>query len=230
MGLIFDSVARHIPVRATVESLGQVFADYPKPDFRVRLWDGTCWSGSENPRLTLFVKHPNALRQMFDAPNELTLGSATSTTNWMSRATLTLPWRWASTCSNKIATAFRRVCPCPVPREKFRSAMANPIGRKWAVIRMQPTPENATGGRSAITTTCLLSSLLFGWASAESTPAPTFKGKSATSIPRNSTSLITCAESCAFVPESVCSTSVAGGAECSCMPRPITVWKLLGLR
>jgi cyclopropane-fatty-acyl-phospholipid synthase len=74
MGLIFDSVARHVPVRGTVESLEQVFADYPKPDFRVRLWDGTCWSGSEHPRFTVFVKHPNALRQMFDSPSELTLG------------------------------------------------------------------------------------------------------------------------------------------------------------
>jgi cyclopropane-fatty-acyl-phospholipid synthase len=74
MGLISDSITRHVPVRATLESLAQVFADCPKPDFRVRLWDGTSWSGSETPRFTLVVKHPNALRQMFDSPNELTLG------------------------------------------------------------------------------------------------------------------------------------------------------------
>jgi hypothetical protein len=61
MGLIFDWVARHVPVRATLESLGQVFADYAKPDFRVRLWDGTSWSGSEDPRFTLVDKHPDGL-------------------------------------------------------------------------------------------------------------------------------------------------------------------------
>jgi cyclopropane-fatty-acyl-phospholipid synthase len=74
MGLISDSIARHVPVRAPRESLAQVFADYPSPDFRVQLWDGTSWSGSETPRFTMIVKHPNALRQMFDSPSELTLG------------------------------------------------------------------------------------------------------------------------------------------------------------
>lgn len=74
MGLISDSIARHVPVRAARESLAQVFAHYPSPDFRVQLWDGTSWSGSEAPRFTLIVKHPNALQQMFDSPSELTLG------------------------------------------------------------------------------------------------------------------------------------------------------------
>jgi cyclopropane-fatty-acyl-phospholipid synthase len=74
MSLISDSVLRHVPGRAALESLGQAFADYPQPNFRVRLWDGATWGASENPRFTLVVKHPNALRQMFLSPSELTLG------------------------------------------------------------------------------------------------------------------------------------------------------------
>jgi cyclopropane-fatty-acyl-phospholipid synthase len=74
MSLISDSVLKHVPVRVTLESLAQVFADYPEPNFRVRLWDDTNWGASENPRFTLVVKHPNALRQMFFSPSELTLG------------------------------------------------------------------------------------------------------------------------------------------------------------
>jgi cyclopropane-fatty-acyl-phospholipid synthase len=74
MSLILDSVLKHVPVRAALESLDQVFRDYPEPNFRVRLWDGASWGASENPRFTLVVKHPNALFQMFVSPSELTLG------------------------------------------------------------------------------------------------------------------------------------------------------------
>lgn len=74
MGLISDSVLKHVPVRATLESLSQVFSEYSEPNFRVRLWGGTIWGASDNPRFTLVVKHPNALRQMFVSPSELTLG------------------------------------------------------------------------------------------------------------------------------------------------------------
>jgi len=74
MGLISDSVLKHVSVRATLESLAQVFADYPDRDFQVRLWDGSSWGASANPRFTLVVKHPNALRQMLVSPSELTLG------------------------------------------------------------------------------------------------------------------------------------------------------------
>lgn len=74
MGLISDSVVKHVPVRTAVESLAQVFADYPEPNFQVRLWDGTIWGARANPRFTLVVKHPNALLQMFVSPSELTLG------------------------------------------------------------------------------------------------------------------------------------------------------------
>lgn len=74
MSLISDSVLKHVPVRGTLESLAQAFAEYPEPSFQVRLWDGTTWGANDNPRFTLVVKHPNALRQMFASPSELTLG------------------------------------------------------------------------------------------------------------------------------------------------------------
>lgn len=74
MGLISDSVIKHVPVRAALESLNQIFEEYPEPNFQVRLWDGTAWGASDDPRFTLVVKHPNALRQMFLSPSELSLG------------------------------------------------------------------------------------------------------------------------------------------------------------
>lgn len=76
MGLISESVLRHVPIRATLESLGQFFAEYHETNFRVRLWDGSSWGANENPRFTLVVKHPNALRQMLVEPSELTLGES----------------------------------------------------------------------------------------------------------------------------------------------------------
>jgi cyclopropane-fatty-acyl-phospholipid synthase len=74
MGLISDSVIKHVPVRAAVESLVQLFADSPEPNFQVRLWDGTIWGAKDNPRFTLVLKNPNVLRQMIVSPSELTLG------------------------------------------------------------------------------------------------------------------------------------------------------------
>jgi cyclopropane-fatty-acyl-phospholipid synthase len=74
MSLISDSVIKHVPVRAALESLAQIFAEYPEPNFQVRLWDGTIWGATETPRFTLVVKYPTALLQMFVSPSELTLG------------------------------------------------------------------------------------------------------------------------------------------------------------
>jgi len=56
--------------------LETLLADYPRRDFQVRLWDGTTWGTEERPRFTLVLKHPGALRAMFLAPSELTLGEA----------------------------------------------------------------------------------------------------------------------------------------------------------
>ena len=61
---------------ASTEFLEAVLADYPNPDFQVRLWDGNAWGAVEQPRFTLVLKHPGALRAMFSRPSELTLGEA----------------------------------------------------------------------------------------------------------------------------------------------------------
>jgi cyclopropane-fatty-acyl-phospholipid synthase len=74
MGLISDSVLKHVPIHISLEPFEQVFADYPRRDFQIRLWDGSTWGASENPRFTLIIKHPNALRQIFLSPSELSVG------------------------------------------------------------------------------------------------------------------------------------------------------------
>jgi cyclopropane-fatty-acyl-phospholipid synthase len=76
MGLTGSSVYKLIPARFTLESLNSLFADYPRQDFRVRLWDGTVWGAAEHPRFTLILKHPAALRRIVHSPSELSLGEA----------------------------------------------------------------------------------------------------------------------------------------------------------
>jgi cyclopropane-fatty-acyl-phospholipid synthase len=76
MGLIADSVMRHVPVRLSLELLSQAFSEYPRQDFQVRLWDSSTWGTAENPRFILHVKSPSALRQMLVSPDELNLGEA----------------------------------------------------------------------------------------------------------------------------------------------------------
>ena len=58
------------------EFLDAVFRDYPKHNFRFRLWDGTEWGAEIHPQFTLVLKHPEAMRVMFSSPSELTLGEA----------------------------------------------------------------------------------------------------------------------------------------------------------
>ena len=76
MGLDGSSVFKLIPARFTLESLDQLFADYPRHDFNVRLWDGTSWGCKEHPRFTFILKNPSALWQLMRSPSELTLGEA----------------------------------------------------------------------------------------------------------------------------------------------------------
>jgi cyclopropane-fatty-acyl-phospholipid synthase len=45
-----------------------------KQDFRMRLWDGTTWESSDDPKFTLTVNNPDALRTLFVSPTELSLG------------------------------------------------------------------------------------------------------------------------------------------------------------
>jgi cyclopropane-fatty-acyl-phospholipid synthase len=75
MGVIVNSVLKHSPIQLGVQLLTDLLADYPRPNFQVRLWDGTKL-GSDQPRFTLILRHPGALREIFLAPNELTLGES----------------------------------------------------------------------------------------------------------------------------------------------------------
>ena len=76
MGMLARSPFGETPFRATTNFLDSLLADYPRRDFRVRLWDGTSWGTEDRPRFTLVVKQPEALRAMFAFPGELTLGEA----------------------------------------------------------------------------------------------------------------------------------------------------------
>jgi cyclopropane-fatty-acyl-phospholipid synthase len=56
--------------------LEHLFASYHPRDFAVRLWDGTGWEAEpgQPTRFTLVIRHPGALRRMFQAPSEVALG------------------------------------------------------------------------------------------------------------------------------------------------------------
>jgi cyclopropane-fatty-acyl-phospholipid synthase len=60
----------------SLQVLEELTADYQGEDFAVRLWDGTRWGTAHQPRFTLVLNRPGALRSMFLSPSELTLGEA----------------------------------------------------------------------------------------------------------------------------------------------------------
>ena len=62
--------------RSSIQFLEALTASYGQKNFAVRLWDGTLWGDIHEPRFTLVLKHPGALKSMFTSPNELTLGEA----------------------------------------------------------------------------------------------------------------------------------------------------------
>ncbi len=62
--------------RLDASLLERLLTAYPRRDFQVRLWDGTTWGMEEQPRFTLVLKDPEALRTIFLDPSELTLGEA----------------------------------------------------------------------------------------------------------------------------------------------------------
>lgn len=64
------------PAAVCTDFLNALLGDYPRRDFQVRLWDGTIWGAETQPRFTLVLRHPGALRALFFSPNELTLGEA----------------------------------------------------------------------------------------------------------------------------------------------------------
>ena len=60
-----DMVAR------SQEILHLVLGDGGPHDFAVRFWDGTVWGERANPRFTLVLNHPEALRRMVSANSDL---------------------------------------------------------------------------------------------------------------------------------------------------------------
>jgi cyclopropane-fatty-acyl-phospholipid synthase len=76
MQLLAKSLLRETPSIICVEFLDALMGDYPRRDFQVRLWDDTIWGTEKQPRFTLVLKHPGALRAMFSSPSELSLGEA----------------------------------------------------------------------------------------------------------------------------------------------------------
>ena len=76
MGLSAKSLFRDVPARLGDGLLDKLFAECPRRDFQIRLWDGSMWGAVERPRFTLVLKHPEALRRMFFDPSELAIGEA----------------------------------------------------------------------------------------------------------------------------------------------------------
>ena len=76
MAALAKSPFGETPSLVSAEFLDALLADYPRRDFQVRLWDGTTCGTEREPRFTLVLKHPGALRAMFLSPSELSLGEA----------------------------------------------------------------------------------------------------------------------------------------------------------
>ncbi|MGA7907189.1 MAG: class I SAM-dependent methyltransferase, partial [Candidatus Sulfotelmatobacter sp.] len=76
MHLLAKSVLRSTTSTLCAEFLDALLKNYPRRDFQVRLWDHTTWGTEKQPRFTLLLKHPGALRTMFSSPSELSLGEA----------------------------------------------------------------------------------------------------------------------------------------------------------
>ena len=58
--------------------LQDLFAEYHPRDFAVRFWDGSTWEAeTDQPRFTLAINHPDALRRMLrDTSSDLSAGEA----------------------------------------------------------------------------------------------------------------------------------------------------------
>ncbi len=63
-------------VEASRSFLESLFAGYGPRDFAVRFWDGSTWEADTEPRFTLVLNHPGALRAMFWPPNEVSVAEA----------------------------------------------------------------------------------------------------------------------------------------------------------
>jgi cyclopropane-fatty-acyl-phospholipid synthase len=76
MGLPAEVVSEITPIEESVAFLEDLFSRYPRRDFQIRFWNGQTWGTKEEPRFTLVLQHPGALRRMFHEPSELSLGEA----------------------------------------------------------------------------------------------------------------------------------------------------------
>lgn len=56
--------------------LDELLGHCPEHDFQIRLWDGTTWGQTDSPKFTLVVKSPEAMRRLFLANNEFSLGES----------------------------------------------------------------------------------------------------------------------------------------------------------
>ncbi len=72
------SSAQSSAVSTTRAVLARLFGPHNRRDFAIRLWDGQTLSadGGVEPRFTLVLNHPGALRRMLIPPGELTLAEA----------------------------------------------------------------------------------------------------------------------------------------------------------
>jgi cyclopropane-fatty-acyl-phospholipid synthase len=61
---------------ATVRFLQKLFPDSPPSNVRFRLWDGTTWPDQNIRPATIALKHPGALRRMFERGTEKALAEA----------------------------------------------------------------------------------------------------------------------------------------------------------
>jgi cyclopropane-fatty-acyl-phospholipid synthase len=68
----------HRPSQITISILGELFRTCPRPEFSVRLWNGTTWRLDPGLpcRHTLVLTHPGALRTMLDPPSELNMAES----------------------------------------------------------------------------------------------------------------------------------------------------------
>jgi cyclopropane-fatty-acyl-phospholipid synthase len=76
LSLTLHSLFRSVSVPMSTDFFENVLADYPRRNFQIRLWDGSTWGANQQPRFTLVLKHPGALRDMFLSPSELTLAES----------------------------------------------------------------------------------------------------------------------------------------------------------
>src|ERR1700758_4015687 len=76
MHFLAKSLSPETPSLVCTDFLDVLLKDDPRRDFQVRLSDGAVWGAEKQPRFTLVLKHPGALRAMFSSPSELSLGEA----------------------------------------------------------------------------------------------------------------------------------------------------------